>query len=126
MVSTFITQSSLERTGAEIISPYIDSFYTRYSNSFPIQRGSRFINPTPCPLCVKYLKGKSCTSCPMDKAFGLRDGRLDNSGCKVWMRKMWGPITFGDYPNFIVHSSMFNAQIHTMHNWLVNIFGLRS
>ena len=124
MHSGFISVDSIERIGAEIIRPHVKVFNYRYANYFPYKRGSRFINSTPCPLCEIHLRGQSCGTCPMDMAFGLQDGRLDNSGCKVWIRKMWGPITFGDFPNFIVSSSRFNVQLDSMHKWLRKTFKL--
>jgi len=118
-------RKNIEHVGADIIETYIPSFFNRYSNRYDKRMGSRYINNEPCPLCERFLKNNSCTTCPMDREFGLQDGRLDNSGCKVWIRRMWGPITFGDFPKAVIRSSNFNPQLSSMHNWLRNYFKLK-
>lgn len=115
-----------EFTLASILEPYKHEFINRYSNSFDFRKGSRFINATACPFCARYLSNSSCTVCPLDDEFGLKDGLIDNSGCKVVIRKLWGSITFGDYPDYVISPVSSNPQLGRINNWLMNVFGYSS
>lgn len=111
---------------ASILEPYKHEFINRYSTNFDFRRGTRFINATPCPFCTRYLVARSCTACPLDDEFGLKDGFIDNSGCKVVIRKLWGSITFGDYPDYVMSQYSDNPQLNKINNWLMNAFGYSS
>lgn len=113
----------IERVGADILRPYSEQFIRRYGNHYDTMRGTRYVNMTPCPLCAKYLKGQDCGACPMDEVFGVSyKTNMDMSGCKIFIRDMWGPIQFGDFPNFTVRSERFNPQLQTMNNWFRKTF----
>lgn len=113
----------IEVIGAKIVEPYIHIFARRYSNNYDYVKGSRYVNETPCPLCIEHLKN-NCATCPMDQAFGMPDGIKDNSGCKVWIRSMWGPITFGDFPDKIIRNERVNYQLERMRMWVRRVFGI--
>ena len=113
----------IERKGAQIIAPFAQTFKLRYSNLYTHFKGSRIINNVSCPLCDRYLRNNDCGNCPMDEAFGAEDKvSLDRSGCKEFIRMMWGPIQFGDFPNCIIRSERVNTQLQRINQWLMTVF----
>jgi len=100
-----------------LILPWYWTFFQRYANNWSFKRGSKYINPTPCPLCERFLRGYSCAGCPIDAAFGKGHFLYGEPGCKVAIKQVFGPFTFIDHPKYIASSAEHNPQLEEMHRW---------
>lgn len=111
------------RVVADIIAPDAAQFAQRYSNIFHFKKGSRFVNMTACPLCARHLRGQSCGDCPMDLEFGIGHVLYGEAGCKVAIKRLWGPFTFGDFPSAIVRAEPFNGQLERINRFVRTVMG---
>lgn len=119
----YVAHLETKRTLARILAPAAPSIGRRYANRWDLQRGSRYINLEPCAFCSWYLRGRDCTTCPLDARWGIGPDSVEGvPGCSVVIQRLWGPFTFLDLPGRIISSNPANPQLATIQAWLASTF----